>query len=622
MSTVPAAENSPAFDALLDYLKSSRGFDFTAYKRASLARRVEKRMAAVRVEGFVDYADYLEVNPEELDQLFNAILINVTSFFRDEPAWEYLRHETIPMLADATRDGRPLRVWTAGCASGEEAYSMAMALADVLGRDAFRERVKIYATDIDEQALNEARAAVYPEKRVQLLPPEVLDRYFTRGDAGYLFDKDLRRAVIFGRHDLIQDAPISRVDILSCRNTLMYFNKEVQIRILARFHFALSDTGTLLLGKAEGLPTQAQMFVPIDMRRRVFRKAAGGAWRDRPGGLNRAAVDETNDRAPASRLHLAAFGAAPNAQLVVDASGRLALFNEDARGLFGLAPTDLGRPVQDLELSYRPIEMRSLISQVTDQQRPVTLKEDVEWSAPGCEARYYEVRVVPLIERGDSQVMGVALSFSDTTRAHELQLQLDRSKHDLEAAYEDLQSTNEELQTTNEELQSTVEELDTTNEELQSTNEELETMNEELRSTNEELQTTNDELRQRSDDLDHTNAFLESVITGVRSGVVVVDLELQVIAWNHRAEDLWGLRADEARGQNFLSLDIGLPADQLRSGIHSCLAGEQEHSEVVVKATNRRGRAITCRVSSTPLLGSSKEVRGAIVMIDEQPTSH
>ena len=147
-------------------------------------------------------------------------------------------------------------------------------------------------------------------------------------------------------------------------------------------------------------------------------------------------------------------------------------------------------------------------------------------------------------------------------------------------------------------------------------------MNEELQSTNEELQTINEELRQRSEDLNHMNAFLQSVITGVRSGVVVVDRELYVIAWNHRAEDLWGLRAEEARGQNFLNLDIGLPADQLRSGIRSCLAGEQEHAEVVVKATNRRGRAITCKVTSTPLLGSSKEVRGAILMIDEQVTSH
>jgi two-component system CheB/CheR fusion protein len=620
MSTVPAVEDSPAFTALLNHLKASRGFDFSAYKRASLARRIEKRMQGVHIERFADYIDYLEVHPEEFNLLFNAVLINVTSFFRDEAAWDYLRLDVIPTLLAAANGDRPLRIWTAGCASGEETYSMAMVLAEVLGRDAFRERVKIYATDVDEQALNEARAAVYPQKQVQGLPADMLDRYFTRTDDGYVFDKDLRRAVIFGRHDLIQDAPISRIDILSCRNTLMYFNGETQRRILARFHFALSEIGVLFLGKAEMLLTQAHVFAPLDLRRRIFRRVPREHWRDRGANANQATPEEANPHVGVTHLHAAAFAAAPHAQFVVDGGGHLALFNEAAQVLFGLVPTDLGRPIQDLELSYRPIEIRSRISQVTEQRRPLTMK-DVEWSSPARDLRYYEVRVAPLLE-GNQHVIGVAVSFCDTTRAQELQVQLDRSKHDLETAYEELQSTNEELETTNEELQSTVEELETTNEELQSTNEELETMNEELQSTNEELQTINEELRQRSDDLNHMNAFLQSVITGVRSGVVVVDRELYVIAWNHRAEDLWGLRADEARGQNFLNLDIGLPADQLRSGIRSCLAGEREHAEMLVKATNRRGRAITCKVTSTPLLGSSKEVRGAILMIDEQPTSH
>jgi two-component system CheB/CheR fusion protein len=620
MNNLQSVEESAPFDALLNYLKGARGFDFGAYKRASLARRIDKRMQAVRIERYVEYVDYLEVHPEEFNQLFNAILINVTSFFRDEPAWDYLRTEVIPRLADAIRDSRPIRIWTAGCASGEETYSMAMALADVFGREIFRERVKIYATDVDELALNQARAATYSQKQVAGLPAESLERYFTTTDEGYVFDKDLRRAVIFGRHDLIQDAPISRIDILSCRNTLMYFNSETQRRILARFHYALSDIGTLFLGKAEMLLTHGHMFAPLDLRRRIFTKVARNSWRDRIATLNPAAVEEASGRSRTADLHAAAFGASSHAQFVIDASGHLALFNEHARTLFGLVPTDAGRPVQDLELSYRPIELRSLINQVTEQRRAVTLK-NVEWPAAGRDRKYYEVRIAPLGE-GPDAVIGVAISFSDTTRAQELQLQLDRSKQDLETAYEELQSTNEELETTNEELQSTVEELETTNEELQSTNEELETMNEELQSTNEELQTINEELRQRSEDLNHMNAFLQSVITGVRSGVVVVDRELYVIAWNHRAEDLWGLRAEEARGQNFLNLDIGLPADQLRSGIRSCLAGEQEHAEVVVKATNRRGRAITCKVTSTPLLGSSQEVRGAILMIDEQATSH
>lgn len=201
----------------------------------------------------------------------------------------------------------------------------------------------------------------------------------------------------------------------------------------------------------------------------------------------------------------------------------------------------------------------------------------------------------------------------------ELQQQLNRSKQDLETAYEELQSTNEELETTNEELQSTVEELETTNEELQSTNEELETMNEELQSTNEELQAINGEVRKRGDELNHANSFLESILTGVRSGVVVLDRELHVLAWNHRAEDLWGLRGDEVKGQNFLNLDIGLPTDQLRGSIRASLSSDAHFAEVTLPALNRRGKAISCRVMATPLMGTDRENRGVILLMDEQP---
>jgi two-component system, chemotaxis family, CheB/CheR fusion protein len=194
------------------------------------------------------------------------------------------------------------------------------------------------------------------------------------------------------------------------------------------------------------------------------------------------------------------------------------------------------------------------------------------------------------------------------TRSRRYKEELEQANQGLEDAYAELQSTNEELETTNEELQST--------------NEELETMNEELQSTNEELQSTNEELRDRSEDFTRANNFLESILTGVRSGVIVVDRELHVLAWNNRAEDLWGLRADEVKGQNFLNLDIGLPADQLRPAIRECLSGGNDHSENAVPSTNRRGKAITCKVTVTPLLGSNKEVRGAILLMEERAATH
>ena len=218
------AESVAEFEALLAYLKQSRGFDFAAYKRSSLMRRVLVRMQTMGVKGFATYLDFLQVDPEEFTRLFNTILINVTSFFRDAANWDVLRDAVIPRLAGAPGSTDAIRVWSAGCASGEEAYSIAMLLAEAIGPEAFRERVKIYATDVDEEALNQARHAVYGPRTAEDVPAPLLEKYFDRQDDRFMFNKELRRSVIFGRHDLIQDAPISRVDLLVCRNCLMYFN--------------------------------------------------------------------------------------------------------------------------------------------------------------------------------------------------------------------------------------------------------------------------------------------------------------------------------------------------------------------------------------------------------------
>jgi two-component system, chemotaxis family, CheB/CheR fusion protein len=613
-----APTSDPEFDALLEYLKRTRGFDFNAYKPPSLRRRIEKRMHAIGIDGFAHYTDYLEVHPDEFAALFDVILINVTAFFRDSAAWGVLRDQVLPALLAARPASEPVRVWSAGCASGEETYSIAMLLAEALGREAFRTRVKIYATDADEGALNQARAAAYSAAQVEQVPADLLSRYFTRDGDRYVFDKDLRRSVIFGRHDVIQDAPISRVHLLVCRNALMYFNTEAQTRIVHRFHFALTDDGVLFLGKAEMLFAHTALFAPIELRSRLFRKVRKNGWRDRMALINRVYVaDDRHGADPAhAAVYPAAFDVSPNAQFVLDGDGLLTLFNERARALFNVVPSDLGRPLQDLELSYRPIELRSHIKEALELRRPVIL-HDVEGETAARERRWFDVQISPLADAG-AQPIGVSVTFTDVSRVQDLQTQLTRSKQDLETAYEELQSTNEELETTNEELQSTVEELETTNEELQSTNEELETMNAELQATNEEMETANDDLRHRGDELRDANALLEAILTGVRSSVIVLDRELRVIAWNRRSEDLWGVRSEEVRGQNFLNLDIGLPADPVRSAIRACLAGDADKAAFVVAATNRRGKPIACRVTGSPLAGANREPRGVILMIDEE----
>jgi two-component system, chemotaxis family, CheB/CheR fusion protein len=604
----------PQFEALLVYLKETRGFDFTGYKRSSLMRRVDRRMSIVASSDYADYLDYLQVHPDEFTALFNTILINVTDFFRDPEAWDYLRDDVIAPFLPMKPPDTSIRVWSAGCASGEEAYSLAIMLAEMLGLDEFRGRVKIYATDVDEEGLTLARHASYGEREVRNIPGDLLERYFEKIGNRYVFRKDLRRSVIFGRNDLVQDAPISRIDLLVCRNTLMYFNAETQSRILGRFHFALGEGGVLFLGKAEMLLSHSALFQPVDLKRRVFRKVQRFLLGNGSVFAEAAQPPARNEPGPLDQLRNEAFLASPVAQIVVTSDGMVALTNRQSEALFGVSSRDVGRPFRDLDVSYRPVELRRYIEQAQVERRVVRVG-DVEFRRSPSDIMYLEVQLNPLVD-GDSGLLGVALIFHDITAARRLQEEIEHASRQLEAAYEELQSTNEELETTNEELQSTVEELETTNEELQSTNEELETMNEELQSTNDELQNINDQLRESTAELDSANDFLEAVLTNLRAGVVVINKDLQVLIWNRRAEDLWGLRPEEAVGQHFFNLDIGLPIEQLRPMIRQSLNGGGEPDELLVPAVNRRGRQVKVRVICASLNGKSGHLGCAILVME------
>jgi two-component system CheB/CheR fusion protein len=607
-----APEIPANFENLLTYIRQNRGFDFTGYKRSTLVRRVTKRLQSLNIEKFSDYIDYLEVHPEEFNYLFNTILINVTDFFRDIAAWEYLENQVIPNIIKGKKNSEQIRIWSAGCASGAEAYTLAILFAEALGVEEFRHRVKIYATDIDEEALNQARQSVYSAKEIDKVPTELLDKYFDLAGNNYIFRQDLRRCVIFGRHNLFLDAPISRLDLLVCRNTLMYFNSEVQGRIMARFHFALNDTGYLFLGKAEMLLMYSNLFMPVDLKNRIFTKLSSTNLRDRLLVMANSADDESNRRLSKHiRLQELAFDATPVAEIVIDINGLLVIINEQARSLFGLSMRDLDRPFHELEISYRPIELRSLIERAYKERRPINLT-NVERYLSNSEKQYLDVRITPL-QDDNLSLLGVSISFNDVTRYVQLQEALQRSRQDLETTNEELQSTNEELETTNEELQSTNEELETTNEELQSSNQELETMNEELQSANEELQTINYELSDRTLELNRTNVFITSILKSLQTGMVVIDPNFNILIWNHFVEDLWGLRNDEVINKSLFSLDISLPVEELRSPILDILSGKIDFQEMILAATNRRGKQIQCYVALNPLI--DKKIEGVVVMM-------
>ncbi|HEV7459389.1 MAG TPA: CheR family methyltransferase [Solirubrobacteraceae bacterium] len=586
------------FDALLDYLARTRAFDFTGYKPGSVARRITKRMHEVGVEGYSEYIDYLEVHPDEFEALFNTILINVTGFFRDREPWDRLESEAVPRILEAKGSDDPIRVWSAGCAAGQEAYSVAMVLAEALGLEEYTSRVKIYATDVDEEALTQARHGSYDEKEVADVPEVLRERYFTTENGRCVFRKNLRGSVIFGRNDLVQDAPISRIDLLLCRNTLMYFHAETQERILGRFHFALNPSGIMFLGKSEMLTRHGDLFSPLDHEHRLFVKIGAGRPRERdevrePGPDSSAAMGEL--------VRDAAADIVPVAQVLIDAGDHVIAINQEARTLFGVGVKDIGRPLHDLRLSYRPVELRAAIEEVKRHPQSIELGE-VEWTTPTEEARRLVVRLAPLI--ADGNLEGISIVFVDVSRFADLERELASLKSQTETALEELQTTSEELETTNEELQST--------------NEELETTNEELQSTNEELATVNEQLRERTLEAVSVNTFLEGILATLPSGVIVVDRDLTVQLWNRQSEEMWGLRADEVSGQPLLELDIGLPLDDLEATVRGCLSDGAVTAPVDLSAVNRRGRAVDLRVTCRPL-ESSKGVGGVIVLLDTKP---
>ena len=552
------------------------------------------------------------------------LLINVTEFFRDQPAWDHLRDGRAARAARGQAPDAPVRVWSAGCAGGQEAYTIAMVLAEALGEEAYRERVKIYATDIDEDALSQARYAVYSAKETESVPAELRERYFERADQRLAFRKDLRRTVIFGRNNLVSDAPISRLDLLICRNTLMYFNAETQARILRHFHFALNDDGVLMLGRSEMMLSHRDLFSAVDLKQRLFAKRPRDALQSRVAGPANGEAARLRDGEESRREPRRGAGAG-----AARAGHRLARRRAHVRQPAG------PRAVPHLARRHRAAAREPPAGPAAGRARAADRAGrcatatrwplgEVEFTPDRGETRRLDITVAPLL-RADNTPLGAAVTFEDTTRSAALQSELETNRRDLELAYEELQSTIDELETTNEELQSANEELQTTNEELQSTNEELETMNEELQSTNEELETINDELRERTGELNEVNDFLEAILTSLGLGVAVLDAQQRVQIWNNRAEDLWGLRRDEAVDHHFLSLDIGLPSEQLAAPLRTVLGGasERERRELAGGQPPRPGDPLRRHgaAAARPGRGERRAVRGAIVMMEDRPTS-
>ncbi|MCU1307286.1 MAG: Chemotaxis protein methyltransferase CheR [Acidobacteriaceae bacterium] len=536
---------------MLEILAEEKDFDLRGYKNSTLQRRIHKRMGQLGIDSYAAYLKRFNEQAAERNQLLNTVLINVTEFFRDPMAWEAFGREALyPMLKDQDA-GCPLRAWVAGCSTGEEVYSLAIMLAEYYGARVLDYPIKIYATDIDEEALAVARRGEYPADRMRGLTPELRAKYFS-GDSVLRVARELRKMAIFGRSDLIHDAPISHVDMILCRNVLIYFDGATQKKIFHRLHYALEENGILLLGKAESKLSESALFESVDPRWRIFRKAVSQDPKAMKTRNSPSPDDQSGYLEELSLLrlyHRSLLDTLDPGVVVLNEDDVIVTDNDSALTLWGLAGAKLaGKPMRDTALATRCPDLASRVEE--SKRNKSTVQFECAAQVNGS-LRNLRITVRPILG-DDGNRAGSILYTEDVSHKEQLQSTVEQ----LESTGEELQSANEELETTNEELQSTNEELETTNEELQSTNEELETTNEELQSLNEELENMNEELEHRTRELDSLNSRYAATLEQMPWPVTLVDNNERILFWNSASQELFGLTGTSVIGLSLSQLPI------------------------------------------------------------------
>lgn len=460
------------FEALLNYLNEHLDCDLTFYKRPSLVRRFEHRMQELEVNNYTDYLEYLKNYPEECVPLLNTILINFSGFFRDRDSWDYLANTIIPKIITSKQPGEQIRVWSAGCASGQETYTIAILLAEMLGIEQYLERVQIFATDVDKDALLQAHRGSYNESEIVGIDDKILSKYFDKkfenNEQRYVINSKLRRKIVCGRHDLALDAPMSKIDLLVCRNVLIYLNYEIQAAVIVRFHFALNDNGVLFLGSAESLIESKNIFSSLSIKHRIFARANNLTLeqhlliRPTTRRKNKAIINTLTDE---TQICKTAFLASPFPQIVIDSKSRLFLANEQAQTLFGLNKSDLLKQVQELEIGRLLLLINFWsFNELKFNPRSTSFK-NVEWVINGNKI-YFNVYITPILTQGRA-ILGANLTFINATSYTELQHEIKCSNSEIARLTQELQLVQAVLNTTINQLESTQKELDSAYQEIQ-----------------------------------------------------------------------------------------------------------------------------------------------------------
>jgi two-component system CheB/CheR fusion protein len=561
------------FDDILAVVLAQTGCDFRYYKKSTTLRRIERRMGLHSISDMAQYCALLKRDVTEIGRLLTDLLINVTAFFRDAEAFEELRHKAIAPLVQAKPPEEPVRAWVAGCSSGEEAYSLALLLEEEVAAAGKRNAVQVFATDIDEEALQVARRGLYPESIVADVGDDRLARFFVRKDHGYQVDESLRKSVIFAGHNLITDPPFSKMDLISCRNLLIYLDAETQTKLIPLFNFALNPDGYLFMGKSEGVGGQTEFFAAVSKTARLYRRLppARPVALESPilPGRKRAmsAAGPAAGRPPAT-----AFGEVIRQALLqhfaasvvlVNRQGRVLQFHGQTGKYLNLPTAEPALNLFDLAKEGLSARIRTATHTAVDRGEPVVLDGIPITREEG--APCVRVTIAPVTQRGDAEPL-LAVIFEDVPRAVAAGVELaqgegdaivKRLEEELRETRVDLEGTIEDLRVSNEELQAANEEVMSTNEELQSTNEELETSKEELQSVNEELSTVNSELQEKVERLDAANSDLANLLASTQIATLFLDGELRVRFYTPASTQLLKLiPSDTGRPISDLSMDF------------------------------------------------------------------